>query len=81
MSKRKYFRGKRLLSVSDFDQSESLYFLVNFGSKYPKTVHRAFLISWQYRTLMNFIVNGRIWEARKNDDTRSNRGLKDGKLL
>ena len=67
MSKRKYFRGKRLLSVSDFDKSESLYFLVNFGGKSPKTVHRAFLISWQYRTLMNFIVNGRIWEAMENE--------------
>lgn len=69
MSKRKYFRGKRLLSVSDFDQSESLYFLVDFGSKSPKTVHRAFLISWQYRTLMNFIVNGRIWEAMENEQS------------
>ena len=50
MSKPKYKQGKQIGSVADFEKSECLYFKVKFGNKI-QTKHRAFLISWQYRTL------------------------------
>ena len=47
----KYKFGKQIRSISEFDQSECLFFRVKFG-KYYRTIHRSFLISWQYRTLL-----------------------------
>lgn len=63
MSRRKYKRGKQICSISDFDQSCNEYFIVYFGSTNPQTKHRSFLMSWQYRTLLNFIIRGQVFEA------------------
>lgn len=63
MSKKKYKRGNQLHSISDFDQSCSHYFIVYFGSTNPQTKHRSFLMSWQYRCLLNFIIRGWVFEA------------------
>ena len=62
MSKSKYKQGKQICSIADFEKSECLYFKVKFGNKI-QTKHRAFLISWQYRTLKMFIDRGWVFEA------------------
>ena len=60
----KYKFGKQIRSISEFDQSECLFFRVKFG-KYYRTIHRAFLISWQYRTLLIWIERGWIYETEE----------------
>jgi hypothetical protein len=62
MSKPKYKQGKMIKSISDFAKSDNTWFKVRFGNK-PKTLHRSFLISWQYRTLELFINRGSVYEA------------------
>lgn len=66
----KFIKGKQLLTVSDFDQCESLWYIVYYDGIHPKTRHRSVLISLQYRTLMNYIRKGAIYEAieRGTDD-------------
>ncbi len=65
---RKYKRGKQICTVSDFDQSSSRFYVVYFGSCNPQTKHRSFLISWQYRTLLNFIEKGWVFEAERKEE-------------
>lgn len=62
MSKPKYKQGKMIRSIADFAKSKSKWFKVYFGNE-PKTRHRSFLISWQYRVLENFINAHWIYEA------------------
>ena len=63
MSKPKYKKGKPIRSIDDFEKSKAKYYKVEFGGKNVRTIHMAFLISWQYWMLRNFIKSGRIWEA------------------
>ena len=49
-------------TVAEFSNSESTFYVVLFGFQ-EKTKHRAFLISWQYRTLEKFINDGCVYEA------------------
>ena len=63
MSKPMYKKGRRIESVSDFDQCESLWYKWN-----EKTVHRSILISLQYRTLLNAIIGGRVFVAERITD-------------
>lgn len=63
MSKKQYKRGKQITTISEFDESEKHYYIVYFGSTNPQTKHRSFLMSWQYRTLLNFIIKGCVFEA------------------
>lgn len=65
MSKKQYKRGKQICTISDFDESPSRYYIVYFGSTNPQTKHRSFLMSWQYRTLLNFIIKGYVFEANR----------------
>lgn len=60
---RKYKRGKLIESVADFEKSDKDFFIVYFGSTNPKTRHKAFLSSWQYRVLKRHIERGWIYEA------------------
>lgn len=69
MSKSRYRTGKKINSISDFDKSESRWFKVNFGRN-TRTIHRSFLMSWQYRTLLNFIIHGRVFEAEELNERR-----------
>lgn len=62
MTKAKYKTGKKIRSISEFDASEKLWFKWN-----NRTVHRSMLISQQYRTLLNWIKRGMIYEC---DDVR-----------
>lgn len=62
VSKSKYGRGRPIYIISDFDDSDSLWFKVRFGNK-VKTLHRSFLESWPYRTLLNKIEQGEVYEA------------------
>jgi len=63
MSKSMYTQGKRIETISEFDQCESLWYKWN-----DKTTHRSVLISLQYRTLLNAIVAGRIYVAERRTD-------------
>lgn len=66
MSKSMYAQGRRIETISDFDQCESLWYKWN-----GRTTHRSVLISLQYRTLLNSIIAGRIYVAeRRTDDER-----------
>ena len=60
---RKYKRGKEIQSIAAFDKSDKDFFIVYFGSTNPKTRHKAFLESWQYRVLKRHIKRGWIYEA------------------
>lgn len=66
--KAKYKCGKQIRTVADFEKSKSKYYKVEFGGKNVRTIHMAFLISWQYQMLRNFIQSGRIWEAEPTDE-------------
>ena len=63
MSKSMYKQGRRIESISDFDQCESLWYKWN-----GRTTHRSVLISLQYRTLLNSIMAGRIYVAERRAD-------------
>ena len=65
--KARYKRGKKIVSVGDFEKSPAIYFRVRFG-KDERTRHRGFLESWQYHTLHSFIHGGCVYEAEHEDD-------------
>lgn len=62
MTQPKYKIGKQIHSVAEFEQSDCTFFKVRFGNNL-KTIHRGFLISWQYRTLLIWIERGGVYEA------------------
>ena len=62
MSKSKYRQGKRIKTISEFDQCESLWYKWN-----GKTTHRSVLMSLQYRTLLNAIINGMVYIAYREE--------------
>jgi len=63
MSKAKYTQGKQINTISEFDQCESLWYKWN-----GKTTHRSVLMSLQYRTLLNAIINGRLYTAERKEE-------------
>ena len=63
MSKPMYKQGKRIETISDFDQCESLWYKWN-----GKTTHRSVLTSLQYRTLLNAIIGGRVYVAERREE-------------
>lgn len=63
MSKSMYAQGRRIETISDFDECESLWYKWN-----GRTTHRSALISLQYRTLLNSIKAGRIYVAERRAD-------------
>ena len=58
----KYKKGKKIESISDFENSHSLWYRVIFGAN-ERTKHRSFLESWQYHTLDVFVRRGWVYEA------------------
>lgn len=62
MSKSKYIQGKKIETISDFDNCESLWYKWN-----GKTRHRSVLMSLQYRTLFDAIINGRVYVAERKE--------------
>ena len=76
MTARKYKRGKRIKSVSEFEKSTRIkgnrWFMVDFGSAVPKTLHWGFLTAWQYGLLEKFIYAGRVYEAKKIEEETKN---------
>lgn len=63
MTASKYFQGKQICTMSEFDQCEKKWYILYLSNK--KTVHRSMLISQQYRTLLNWIIQGRLFEAER----------------
>lgn len=70
MLKRKYKKGRKIFTLNDFETTDNDLFIVQFGwdRSLEKTLHRGFLISWQYRMLRDFILNGQVYEAVQKDD-------------
>lgn len=64
MSKRKYKRGRAIRRIEDFEYCPSEFYIVKFGET-DKTLHYSFLMSWQYRTLKNFIELRRVFVAER----------------
>jgi len=69
MSERKYSQGKPIRSMAEFEQYDGIFFVVKFGNG-SRTMHRTFLISWQYRSLKKFIDQGCVFEAVKDDKSQ-----------
>ena len=61
--KSKFNKGRQLLSVGDFEQCGSQWYIVYYDGIHPRTRHRSVLISLQYRTLANYISIGKVYEA------------------
>lgn len=62
MAESKYRQGRRIETISDFDNCESLWYKWN-----GKTTHRSVLISLQYRTLLNAIISGKVYVAERKE--------------
>ena len=62
MSKPIYKSGRPILSISDFDTCESLWY-----KWHGKTVHRSVLMSLQYRILLRDIKMAAIYTAEKRE--------------
>lgn len=63
MSKPIYKAGRQIVSISDFDACESLWY-----KWHGKTVHRAMLMSLQYRILLRDIKMAAIYTAERRED-------------
>lgn len=63
MSKSLYKAGRLIVSISDFDTCESLWY-----KWHGKTVHRAVLMSLQYRILLRDIKMAAIYTAERRED-------------
>ena len=61
----KYKKGERINTISEFDQCESLWYKWN-----GKTKHRSVLMSLQYRTLLESIINGRLYTAERIEEMK-----------
>lgn len=64
--KAKYKKGRKIVSVGDFERSSSTFFRVLFGGK-ERTIHGGFLESWQYHTLHSFIHGGCVYETDRKE--------------
>ena len=65
-TKRKYEKAYRIDNMRVFASYKGTYFLVKFGDAQPlKTIHRAFIESWQYHLLETFVTRGRVYAAKK----------------
>lgn len=66
MSKRKYEKAYRIDNMRAFASYRGTYFLVRFSDNKPlKTLHRAFIESWQYHLIETFVKRGRVYAAKK----------------
>lgn len=66
MSKAKYKQGKRIYSIEGFEACGYTWYKWN-----GKTTHRSVLMSLQYRTLLDSIVNGRLYTAELIDEDKA----------
>lgn len=64
MSKKKYKAQYQITSMTDYDKYEGLYFVIKYGDT-MKTTHRGWVESFQYRTLKNMVLNGRVYAAEE----------------
>lgn len=73
MSKRKYKPMYRICSLTQFEESNSIWFELHYhGSNRFRMWHRSALESLQVHTLINFIKYNDLYACRKveNNDTR-----------
>lgn len=62
---RQYKKGKRIKTVAAFEKSECTFFMI-----FDKTTHRAWIESWQYRTLKKMVDRGAVFEAKKIQEVK-----------
>lgn len=63
MSKPKYKQGACIESIADFDSCENTYY-----KWHRKTLHKKFLMSWQYAMLREQIRQGLLYRAEKIEE-------------
>ncbi len=69
MTKRKFTQGRRILSTMEFERCASDWYILKRHTSH-KTVHRSFLISWQYRYLHDVIERGELYIAEPREETK-----------
>lgn len=62
MTRPKYLKDRQIYCMAEFEQSESQWYRVQLGRWH--TFHRSMLMSQQYRTLANWIAQGRVYETK-----------------
>ena len=69
MTARKYRKGHKIRSMIELARADMYtdFYIVQFGST-EKTLHRGWLLSWQYRQLELAVQAGRIWAAERIKD-------------
>lgn len=63
MSITKYRKGKLIRNMEELARYDGAFFKVCFGYNHYKTIHRGFLLSWQYRTLEHYVKAGKVSAA------------------
>ena len=58
MSKRKYRKGDQITSLDELAKQELVYF-------FDKITHRGWFMSWQFRSLANYIERGCLYYAER----------------
>lgn len=66
MSTKKYRKGHKIRSMVELARADMYtdFYIVQFGST-EKTLHRGWLMSWQYRQLELAVQAGRVWTAER----------------
>ena len=67
MTKPKYKQGARINSVAEFEACKSQLYKWN-----GKTLHKQFLMSWQYRSINEVIKRGKLFIADRIEEEDTN---------
>lgn len=59
--------GNQIKNMRMYENYTGQFFMVKFGNGYPKTMHRSFIESWQYRVLERFVKSGRVFKAERRE--------------
>lgn len=63
MSKRKFKKGAQVLSVAELLEHD--WFIVHFGPRTVKTLHKSFIGSWQLLMCERFVDAGQVYIAER----------------
>ena len=63
MSNLKYEKGEQILTMREFAESKSEFYILSFGGKFLKR-HRQYVASLQYRYIETIINMGNMFEAK-----------------
>lgn len=77
MSKRKFKKGERVLSIAEIPEHD--WFIVLLGRN-GKTMHREVLRSWSIRTCEQFIDHGFVFVAQRLTNREFYEGMSDEEI-